>query len=258
MIETISFFLIYSIFTLCFSYICLFGFETTFANFIGFADEEDEKEEEGEEEGEEEEEEKEEKKQIINYEDKYVEKYRKMEKIDVVDPEKLKNSILFENTPLGNVLMFYDNSRKSFVYYADKSISYKYLESVGMRYVVTFNCASIFYDMQEEIKLAEEKTIENRKEKEREKEREKEKEKEDHPAKTSVFAKFKKYNNSTEKTVNSKTPVKIVDNTVVVKENANRYSYEGKLSNYNFLKFPKKTETLSYADFKKISHSNNE
>jgi hypothetical protein len=235
----------------------LFNFETTLANFIGFIDQEDDEVEEDDEDDEVEEE-KEEKKQLINYEDKYVEKYRKMEKREVEDPEKLKNSILFENTPLGNVLMFYDSSRKSFVYYADKSISYKYLESVGMRYVVTFDCASIFYDMQEEIKLAEEKTIENRKEKEREKEREKEKEKEDQPAKSSVFAKFKKYNNSTEKTVNSKTTVKIVDNTLVVKENANRYSYEGKLSNYNFLKIPKKTETLSYADFKKILHSSNE
>jgi hypothetical protein len=254
MIESISFFLIYSIFTLCFSYICLFNFETTLANFIGFIDEyKDEEDEEKEKEKE-----KEEKKQLINYEDKYVEKYRKMEKREVVDPEKLKNSILFENTPLGNVLMFYDSSRKSFVYYADKSISYKYLESVGMRYVVTFNCSSIFYDMQEEIKLAEEKTIENRKTKEQEKEKEKEKEKEDQPAKSSVFAKFKKYNNSSEKTVHSKTSVKIVDDTLVVKENANRYSYEGKLSNYNFLKIPKKTETLSYADFKKISHSSNE
>jgi len=218
----------------------LFNFESALANFIGIEDydEEEEKEEE------------EETKQIINYEDKYVEKYRKMVKRDLADPEKLKNSILFENTPLGNVLMFYDDSRKSFVYYADKSIPYKYLESVGMRYVVTFDCSSIFYDMKEEIKLAEEKTNENRKIKEKEKEREKEKEKE-----SSVFARFKKYNNNNS---SEKTTVKIVDNTLVVKENANRYSYEGKLSNYSFLKFPKKTETLSYADFKKISHSNNE
>jgi len=47
---------------------------------------------------------------IVKYEDKYLEKYKKIE-VTECSEEKLnglKNSLLMENTPLGNVMMFYD------------------------------------------------------------------------------------------------------------------------------------------------------
>ena len=49
---------------------------------------------------------------------------------------------------------------------------------------------------------------------------------------------------------------------VVLKENANRYTCEGRMSNFNFLKKPKrevidKKYAMSFADFKKIKKEEN-
>jgi len=186
--------------------------------------------------------EEEEERKPVPYEEKYSEKYALITE-DNCDISNLKNNSVFENTPLGNVLMFYDANRKSFVYYSDNNIPYRYLETVGRKYVVTYKCPSIFYDMKKEIALAEDKTRENR-EKEKEKEKENVKDKEE----KSVFAKFKKYNTPTDGKKSTKQPV---DETLVVKENANRYSREGKFANFAFLKKPQKQMELSYADFKK-------
>ena len=50
-----------------------------------------------------------------------------------------------EKTPLGNVIMYWNNSRGSFEFYSDNTIPYRYLETVGRKYVKTFNCRSIFF-----------------------------------------------------------------------------------------------------------------
>ena len=50
----------------------------------------------------------------------------------------LKNNIIMEKTPLGNVVMFYNHTRTSFEYYSDSTIPYRYLETVARKYVVTY------------------------------------------------------------------------------------------------------------------------
>ena len=61
--------------------------------------------------------------------------------------EKLwKQRILFETTPFGNVVMFYDAYKLSFAYYSDNSIPYTILNSVAMKYVLTFYCRDFFLD----------------------------------------------------------------------------------------------------------------
>ena len=92
------------------------------------------------------------------------------------------------------------------------------------------------------------------------------------PKKT-VFAKFKSYNkeagtghvNTSAPPKNSIPNNKVTENNtnekVLLKENANRYSYEGKLSNFNFLKkvdrkVVDKKYAMTFADFKRLQEEN--
>jgi hypothetical protein len=206
--------------------------------------------------------------------------------------DKMKNNFIIEKTPLGNIVMIYNNIRGTFDYYSDSNIPYRFLETVGRKYVLTFNCRPIFIDMEEELKLYElklkekeekekeekEKEInENENEKENEKEKEineneneKKKVKTKEEKKKNVFAKFKSYNreagsgkvNTAAPPKNSIPNTKITDDSkknekMILKENANRYTCEGRFSNFNILqkvdrkKVDKKYST-TFADFKKM------
>ena len=190
---------------------------------------------------------------------------------------KLNSCFTMEHTPQGNVIMTYDLSRNSFKYYSDNTIPYRYLETVARKYIRQFDCRPIFVDMEEELKIAEEKwTLEREKEEKEKAEKEQlkqelEKNKNINPVeeKKNVFAKFKSYNKEagTGK-VNSAAPPKnsIPNQTlnekqanekVLLKEKANRYTYEGKIANFSFIKkvsrkVVDKKYAMSFADFKKM------
>ena len=229
----------------------------------------------------------EERKPLPKYEDKYVDQYKKLEDVELSKEklDSLKNSILMENTPLGNVVMFYDNSRETFTFYSDSTIPYRYLETIGRKYVVMNNCKRIYVDMEEEIKEAKEivdRKIEAAiaaKEAAEAAQAESAKESEMTPSvttrsKTNVFAKLKTYNtnnikidpkaeSAAAKNTNASASMNANTNTntknqanKVVKEKANRYSYEGKLINFKFLKkvdrkVVDKNYGMSFAEFKK-------
>jgi len=208
------------------------------------------------------------------YEDKYLYLYRKTEPIICSDEkiEGLKNTILMENTPLGNVIMYYDKSRETFIYYSDSNIPYRYLEVVSRKYVIMNHCKQIHIDMEQEIKEAQEK-LEQKKQEEEEKkkqlEQEKQKNDENHSTtntKKDVFAKLKKYNTNTSlkssgiptdnKSI-SKKNIQENDKPLILKEKANRYSCEGKLMNFSFLKkvdkkVVDKRYAMNFSDFKKM------
>jgi len=93
--------------------------------------------------------------------------------------DKLKNCYIIEKTPVGNVLMIYDKEKESFKYYSDCNIPYRYLEVVGRKYIKLFNCRPIFVDMEEELKLFEEKWEKDQELKKKKKEEKKKKEKEE-------------------------------------------------------------------------------
>lgn len=159
--------------------------------------------------------------------------------------DKCMNTYVVECTPLGNVCMRYNNDKKSFEYFSNNSIPYRYLESVGRKYVTTYWCKPIFVNIEEEIKKAEEKNKE---------EKEKEKEKKDNPRK--MFAQLKSYKETSK---NNKTHDQRRDTKekLLVKENANRYTWEGRLTNFCPLKkidkkLLDKKLAMTYADFKKI------
>jgi len=219
----------------------------------------------------------------ILFEEKYKEEYKKADDTEISQErlEQLKNSILMERTPLGNVVMYYDNSRETFIYYSDSTIPYRYLEVVARKYVVTNRCKKLYIDMEKELKEAQEKLEKKQKEEERLKLEEENKEKNEKeglfststPAKKNVFAKLKNYNRdnslktagipSDNKSVSKKVippPDKNATSTseaLLLKENANRYSYEGKVVNFSFLKKVErkavdKRYAMNFADFKKM------
>jgi hypothetical protein len=194
--------------------------------------------------------------------------------------DKLMNCYVIEKTPLGNVLMIYNNNRSTFSYYSDSTIPYRYLEVVARKYVKTFSCRPIFVDMDQELKNAEEKWELERIEKEKKEEEErkrieelKSQKQQIVEQKKSVFAKFKSYNKDSAATKAMAAPPKNSipnkqltseqeNEKILLKEKANRYTYEGKLSNFNFLKKVErkvvdKKYALSFADFKKIQQKNN-
>jgi len=175
--------------------------------------------------------------------------------------DKCMNLYVLEYTPLGNICMRYNNDKKSFEYFSNNTIPYRYLESVGRKYVTTYLCKPIFVNIEEEIKKAEEKNKE-----------EKEKEKKDNPKK--LFAQLKSYQGypsyqgyqaykerNSQSIQNRKTQIHDVKEKLLVKENANRYTWEGRLTNFSPLKqidkkILDKKLSMTYADFKKIQQKN--
>jgi hypothetical protein len=247
----------------------------------GFGEDDDKIEEE------EEKEPKEEKKAPIKFEDKYLERLKATEEKDLT-PEKLDsllNSFVMENTPQGNVVMFWDNKRDTFSYYADHLIPYRFLEVVGRKYVLMNDCRKLFVDMEEEIKVAEKKLEEKKKQKEEEEEKQKQNKKDEsadsktavEQPKKSVFAKLKSYNRdnsvkSATVALDSKKPQTNIpkntsvntkqDENMILKERANRYSYQGRMVNFSFLKKVErkavdKNYAMSFAEFKKMQKEQN-
>jgi len=189
--------------------------------------------------------------------------------------DKLENCHVMEFTPLGNVLMKYDKNKEAFKFYSDSTIPYRYLEVVGRKFVKQFNCRPLFVDMEEELKLAEEKWEKERKEKEEKEEEEKRRKEEAiknkapiEEKKKNVFAKFKSYNkeSGTGHVTTAAPPKNSIPNKkltqaqenekILLKQKANRYTYEGKIANFSFIKkvdrkVVDKKFAMSFADFKK-------
>jgi len=58
-----------------------------------------------------------------------------------------KSRVLMENTPRGNIIMFYAPYKSGFAYYSDATnIPYSILNAVAMKYVTIYNCRNFFVD----------------------------------------------------------------------------------------------------------------
>jgi len=178
--------------------------------------------------------------------------------------DKLNKSFIMENTPLGNVIMTYNNKKEVFDYYSDNTIPYRYLEPVLRKYVIKNNCRPLYIDMEEEFKEYEEK----QKEKERIHNLLEKNEKNYKEKKKNVFAKFKSYNKEGASGHVNKAPPpqnsvskNLSDETknchkIILKDRSNRYSYQGKISNFSILqkvnkKAISKKYSLSFSEYKK-------
>lgn len=217
--------------------------------------------------------------QPIIFEEKYKEEYKNSQDTELSKEilEQLKNSFLIENTPLGNVIMFYDSSRETFTYYSDNVMPYRYLEVVARKYVITNQCKKLYVDMEKELREAQEKIEKKQKEEQEMKKQMEEKEPTAALGKKSVFAKMKNYNKdnslksagipSDNKSVSKKVIPQTDKNSAskketLLKENANRYSYEGKMVNFSFLKKVErktvdKRYAMNFSDFKKMIKNKN-
>jgi hypothetical protein len=195
--------------------------------------------------------------------------------------KQFKNKYIIEHTPLGNVLMFYNHDKLAFDYYSDLTIPYRYLETVVRKYVITYNYRPLYIDMEEELKHYERKLDEKEKQmKQLQELQENEKMNPNSKSKPKdIFAKFKSYNKEAGTgRVNTAPPPKnsIPQNRManmnlkdskkdgngnekmLLKERANRYSYQGKFLNFNILqkvdkKVVDKKYALTFADFKKMN-----
>jgi hypothetical protein len=206
----------------------------------------------------------------------------KQEALDFVINKKLDNLInnyVMEYTPLGNIYMRYNNYKQSFEYFSNNSIPYRYLEPVGRKYVTTFFCKPIFINLEEELKKADEKW-----ESEYKKHEDYKKQELDNPSKSkqkNQLVKLKNYNNDSFKQPMSNQPnknrnqsnfvlppqikanlpdVNQQTNKQLLKDRANRYTWEGRLSSFNVLKkidkkLTDKQLTMTFTDFKRMRQS---
>lgn len=199
-------------------------------------------------------------KEEISYEYKYIDEYQlrwdamqlnedededeneEKHKQKTAELERKLNGIkIHEITPKGDVIMHYDTKLESFVYYCDdKSIPYKYLETVARKYCLDNDCLEIFVNMYDELRKGIARQTQAKIEKCQNDAKKDENKKETHGAKNDVFASFKQYNKTNPKEM-------IKQRKYITKENANRYSYRGCIATGKELRIedPKKKEHVN-------------
>jgi hypothetical protein len=219
--------------------------------------------------------------ELLVTDDKYKMELHKLKQNEISDEEVFKhaheltikakldkyiNNYILEPTPLGNIYMRYNSEKGSFEYFSNSTIPYRYLEVVGRKYVMTYWCKPIFVSLEDELKRAEEEYDEKKKISEG-KAKEKVKTKDN-------IVKFKNYNKETlqQKIIgknNNILPshmranivnVNRVPDKILLKENANRYTWSGRISDFCPLKkvdkkMFNKLLHMTYSDFKKISQN---
>jgi hypothetical protein len=225
-------------------------------------------------------------KQLMDLQDKSlnIDELKEQSQQYIIDEQlkEFKKKYIIEHTPLGNVLMFYNHDKLAFEYYSDLTIPYRYLDTVARKYVLTYNYRPLYIDMEEELKDYEKKLEEQEKKmKQLQELEENDKMNPNNKSKPKdVFAKFKSYNkeagtgrvnvaappknnmpqNRAISNINLKDNKKDGSNNekLLLKERANRYSYQGKFLNFNILqkvdkKVVDKKYALTFADFKKMN-----
>ena len=197
---------------------------------------------------------------LYNYEYKYVNDFEMMQEDitrEILIPQSrsyLKDKIIIETTPNGDVVMGYTYDEKdetlfSFNYYCDdKNIPFKYLDTVARKYTILHKCPQIFICLKQELKKMREKkntkeTLHN--------------DKNDNliiqktninTNEASVFAVFKNY----------KKPKKNINNLIIPFNilSKNRYTRMGCIDDYNKTLIKPIINTniknISFSDFKKF------
>ncbi len=164
--------------------------------------------------------------------------------------KKWQSRILIENTPRGNVIMFYDVYKRAFSYYCDQAVMpYDIMNAVAMKYVLTFHCRDLFVDSNV-LPVPSPTSVE------------------DTPSKPTLsniekldnkaFAKFKTYNNSTkkagilpenDKTINCFLHLGASRNWLPISKKVK----SNPLNGFQTDLMPQSNKKLSYLDYKKQS-----
>jgi hypothetical protein len=194
--------------------------------------------------------------------------------------EVWKTRILLENTPRGNIVMFYDVYKQGFSYYSDSnSMPYNVLNAVAMKYVSLYFCRDFFVDSEGVTKENESPLINLY---HREPVKPKNKVEQNSTKKigeTSAFAKLKNYNKpirNTNKLQDTARPEPSPEEEVI----RNKFIYLGKMVNFPFIKKEKRAlpqngfktnlldgvtsesklqkQVLNYKDFKALTKAKDE
>ena len=169
--------------------------------------------------------------------------------IDANNPLELewKRRILYESTPRGNIMMYYDPYKLGFVYYSDTNImNVSLLNAAAMKYCISYRCRDFFVDNgvtpeNRHSALIPIHFIEPPAQPKAT----------DKPATNldnSAFAKFKNYSKQTEKAHPNNKKVTIIAPPVTPPKDVckNRFIYMGKMNNLNLLQPVKKpTNTIN-------------
>jgi hypothetical protein len=142
------------------------------------------------------------------------------------EKEELKEiGVVEEETPEGIVRMKWVEDH--FLYWSNRPIQYKYLETVARKYCIVYDCRDKYINIFRELAIASLKPVQEQ----------------IHPE---VFASFKQYN----------TKRKQIKNKVIINERCNQYIWKGKISEYEKEKEKEQeiepVRELSYSDYKKM------
>jgi len=80
----------------------------------------------------------------VIYDKKSLKKSLELENNDL--EKEWKRRILYETTPRGNLIMYYDPYKLGFTYYSDTSLPYNILNAVAMKYCIIYYCRELFID----------------------------------------------------------------------------------------------------------------
>ena len=184
------------------------------------------------------------------FENKYLEELSKLatQELSTEKIESLCNNFIMENTPVGNIIMYYDHNKSAFLYYSDNVIPFRFLEPVGRKYVITFQCKQLFIDMKEEIERAT-KQEEDAKQNTQQPKPVAKKTKD-------ILASFSSKSNSQPQNSSNKNTI-----NPNIKINTNRYTCLGKISNFKMIKkvdkkLVDKNYSMSFSDFKEMMKTN--
>jgi len=162
---------------------------------------------------------------------------------------ELGNQWFEEKTPLGNVRMRYNSSKESFEYYTDsRNIGYRTLDTVARSFCIGMGCPTLCVNYRDEFEKAKNAVLEDQAASEAKEEEGDEEQGTPASEGTSVFAKFKSYNERASKPLKKRTRI--------VTERANRFSFLGTISDYEKqskeegARATASDPSLSYADFK--------
>jgi len=171
------------------------------------------------------------------------------------DKEVNENSVVYESTPKGNVVMRFNSEDEVFEYWSDSTqLVYKELDVVARKYVNLFCCKDVYIDRQAKQT---EKFHKERIKYLKEKNGEVEEEEEDEDADLFVKTKGEKAKEAENNYVDDRGIIDL--NKLLSVENANRFKRLGKFNefsgwnvNKNSLKLKKEIPNISFSSFKNM------
>jgi hypothetical protein len=164
-----------------------------------------------------------------------------IEETNELEPE-WKRRLLFETTPRGNVIMYYDMFKQAFAYVSDHHMNYAILNACAMKYVQLYRCMDFFLDgnilpegVISPFTLLQEEEEKKEKEKQSEKKRELGINFKDAP-----FAKLKTYKINDIVIDKKRKDITTQNNTNSKPKPKNSFRNLGKISNLSLLQKPTK------------------